>query len=157
MIASDHAMYSHIESMNRQVLELDDSHPAKKFLSAFMDCRMNCSERELEIGDQMPIDQAWTSAMDGRAWTFSGFIYGFICFDIELDGYLQNATNLTPSEIAAIRELPRLRSMMHECAEAARQCGNSDILELTDQVLEMLRLWVGYLEYRKEMISRAQG
>src|ERR1700674_3550137 len=104
MIASDHVMYIHIESMNRPVLELDDAHPAKKFLSAFMDCRMNCSERELEIGDQTPIDQAWASASDGRVWTFSGFIYSFICFDIELDGFLQSAPDLTPSEIAASRE-----------------------------------------------------
>ena len=102
----------------------------------------------------MPIDQAWTSASDGRVWTFSGFIYSFICFDIELDGFLQGAANLTPSEIAAARELPRLRSMMNECAEAARQSGNSEILELTDQVLEMLTLWEQYLSYRKEMISR---
>ncbi len=147
-------MYSHIESMNRPVLELDDAHPAKRFLSAFMDCRMNCSERELEIGDQTPIDQAWTSASDGRVWTFSGFIYSFICFDIELDGFLQSAPDFTPSEIAASREVPRLRSMMDECAGAARQGGNSDILELTDQVLEMLGLWEEYLSFRKAMISK---
>jgi hypothetical protein len=155
MISSDHAMYSHIESMNRPVLELDDAHPAKKFLSAFLDCRMNCSERELDIGDQTPIDQAWTSASDGRVWTFAGFIYSFICFDIELDGFLQSASDLTASEIAASRELPRLRMMMNECAEAARQSGNSEILELTDQVLEMLSLWEQYLSFREKMISRA--
>jgi hypothetical protein len=149
-------MYDHIESMNRPVLELDDAHPARKFLSAFMDCRMNCSERELEIGDQSPIDQAWTSASDGRVWTFSGFIYSFICFDIELDGFLQSAPDLTPSEIAEIREVPRLRLMMNECVEAARQSGNDEILELTDQVLEMLDLWEAYLNFRQEMISQAR-
>ena len=149
-------MCDHIESMNRSVLELDNAHPAKNFLSAFIDCRMNCSERELEIGDQSPIDQAWTSASDGRAWTFSGFIYSFICFDIELDGFLQSARNLTPSEIAASRELPRHRSMMNECAEAARQSENHEILELTDQVLEMLGLWEQYLSYREEMISQTR-
>lgn len=157
MIGNDHPMYDHIESMNRPVLELDDAHPARTFLSAFMDCRMNCSERELEIGYQTPIDQAWTSASDGRVWTFSGFIYAFICFDIELDGFLQSAPNLTPSEIAASRELPRLRSMMDECASAARHSGNDEILELTDQVLEMLSLWEQYLSFRKEMISNALG
>jgi hypothetical protein len=147
-------MYDHIESVNRSVLELDDAHPAKKFLTAFMDCRMNCSERELEIGDQTPIDQAWKSASDGRVWTFSGFIYSFICFDIELDGFLQSAPNLTPSEIAEIREVPRLRSMMYDCAAAARQSGNDEILELTDQVLEMLDLWEAYLNFRKAAISQ---
>jgi hypothetical protein len=156
MITRDSAMYSHIESMNRSVLELDHSHPAKRFLSAFMDCRMNCSERELEIGDQIPVDQAWKSAADDRVWTFSGFIYAFICFDIELDGFLQSAPNLTPSEIAAAQELPRLRSMMNECAYAASQSGNSEILELTDQVQQMLNLWEEYITFRKAKISHAR-
>lgn len=145
-----------IESKNRKVLELDDSHPAKRFVEAFIDCRMTCAGRELDLGGQVPFDQAWTSATDGRVWTFSGFIYSFICFDIELDGCLQNVRNLTPSEIEADQKLPRLRSMMNECAEAARQSGNSEILELTDQVLELLSLWDEYLSYRKEAVSRAQ-
>jgi hypothetical protein len=144
-----------VESKNRKVLELDDSHPARRFVEAFIDCRMSCAGRELDLGGQVPIDQAWTSASDGRVWTFSGFIYSYICFDIELDGFLQRVPNLTPSEVEAARELPRFRLMMNECAEAARQSGNSEILELTDRVLEMLTLWEEYLSYRKEMISRA--
>jgi hypothetical protein len=105
----------------------------------------------------VPIDQAWTSASDGRVWTFSGFVYAFICFDIELDGFLQSASSLTPSEVGAVRKLPVLRSMMNECAEAARQGGNNEILELTGQVLEMLDRWEAYLNFRKEMISRGHG
>src|SRR4051794_36196894 len=115
------AITMRVESKNRAVLSLDDSHPAKRFVEAFIDCRMSCAGRELDLGGQVPIDQAWTSATDGRVWTFSGFIYSFICFDIELDGFLQNVPNLTPSELAASKELPRLRTMMNECAEAARQ------------------------------------
>ena len=79
----------------------------------------------------------------------------FLCFDIELDGLLQNAPNLTPSETAAARELPLLRSMMQECAQAARQSGNSEILDLTDQVVEMLSLWEHYLSFRQDMISQS--
>ena len=149
--------FDHIEKLNRPILKLNDSHPAKKFLSAFIDCRTDCAGRELGFAGRVPIEQEWKSATDGRVWTFSGFIYAFICFDIELDGFLQNAGNLTPSEIAAARELPRLRSMMNECAEAARQSGNGEILELTDQVLEMLSLWKEYLSFRKDMISKAHG
>ena len=154
MIASDDAMYSHIENMNRPVLELDEAHPAKRFLSAFMDCRMNCSERELEIGDQTPIEQTWTSATDGRAWTFSGFIYAFICFDIVLDGFFQRAPNLTESEAAASGGA-KVRLMMNECAEAARRDGNGEIVEMTHQVQEMLNLWDEYLNFRRQMISHA--
>jgi hypothetical protein len=146
-----------VESKNRAVLTLDDSHPAKRFVEAFIDCRMNCAGRELDLGGQVPIDQTWKSAWDDRVWTFSGFIYAFICFDIELDGFLQNAASLTPSEIGAAEELPRLKSMMNECAEAARQSGNSEILELTDQVLEMFGLWEEYLDYRRNVISRGRG
>lgn len=145
-----------VESKNRAVLTLDDSHPAKRFVEAFIDCRMSCAGRELDLGGQVPIDQAWTSATDGRVWTFSGFVYAFICFDIELDGFLQSAPNLTPSERAAARELPRLRSMMNECTEAARQSGNREILERTDHVLEMLGLWEEYLRFRQELVSQTR-
>jgi hypothetical protein len=144
-----------VESKNRAVLTLDDSHPARRFVEAFIDCRMSCAGRELDLGGQVPIDQAWTSSSDGRVWTFSGFIYAFICFDIELDGFLKNARSLTESETTAARQLPLLRSMMNECAEAARQSGNTEILELTDQVREMLGLWEQYLSFRKETISQA--
>ncbi|HEX4147184.1 MAG TPA: hypothetical protein VHY91_27045 [Pirellulales bacterium] len=156
MILSDDSMCNYIESMNRPVLELDDAHPAKRFLTAFMDCRMNCSERELDIGDQVPIDQTWTSATDGRTWTFSGFIYSVICFDIVLDGFLQGVPYPTESETASAQEVPRLRLMMNECAQAARQCGNNEILDLTDQVQGMFNLWEEYLDYRKGMITRGR-
>jgi hypothetical protein len=142
-----------IESKNRAVLTLHDSHPARRFVEAFIDCRMSCAGRELDLGGEPPIDQEWMSEADCRAWTFSGFVYAFICFDIELDGFLQNAQALTPSEVSASEELPKLRAMMHECAEAARRSGNTAILELTDLVLEMFGLWEKYLNYRKEMVS----
>ncbi len=149
------AMY--IEEMNRPVLAMDDAHPAKKFLEAFIDCRLDCCGRELDLGGQKPIDQQWSSLTDGRTWTFSGFAYAFLAFDIELDGFLQSAPYLTPSETDAAQHLPLLRLMMHECAQAARQSGNSEILELTDQVLQMFNLWDEYISFRKEMISRADG
>jgi len=144
----------HIEKLNRPILKLNDSNPAKRFLSAFIDCQADCAGRELDFDGQTAIEQEWTSASDGRVWTFSGFVYMFLCFDIELDGFLQSAPHLTPSEIGALRELPHLRSMMNECAEAARQQGNSEIIELTDQVLEMLGLWEEYLKFRQATISQ---
>ena len=105
---------------------------------------------EIPYPGRAAIDQEWVSASDGRRWTFSGFIYSYICFDIGLDGFLQDAPRLTPSEIVALDELPRFRTMMHECADAARRDGNDDILELTDQVLEMLGLWEDYLKFREK-------
>jgi hypothetical protein len=150
-------MFVHIEHMNRPVLLLDDAHPAKRFLIAFMDCRANCVGRELGSDEDRPIDQAWESTSDGKTWTFSEFAYKILSFDIELDGFLQNAPSPTPSEILAAENLPLFRSMMHECADAARQSGNAEILELTDEVLEMITLWEQYLSYREEMISQTRG
>ena len=73
-----------------------------------------------------------------------------------LDGLLENCPTLTASETVEAQEIPRLRSMMEECAQAAQRDGNHDILELTDQVMEMLSLWEQYLDFRKEMISHAR-
>ena len=146
----------HIKRLNRPVFKLDDAHPAKRFLSAFMECRSDCVGRELDPPGQVPIDQEWKSASDGRVWTFSAFAYGVLSFDIELDGYLTNAPSLTESEKLDREHLPLHRSLMSECADVARQSGNREILELTDQVLEMLGLWEEYLTYRQEMVSKTR-
>ena len=146
--------FEYIKSINHPVLALDDLHPAKKFLCAFIECRWNCVGRELGQF-KAPIDQEWKSTTDGKRWTFSGFAYRILSFDIELDGFLEGASYLTPSETGAEQELPIYRSLMHECAHAAQESGNNDILELTDEVLNMLSLWDEYLSFRKEMISNA--
>ena len=145
------------EELNRPILELDDSHPAKKFLEAFIGCLTDCVGQELGLDGETPVDQAWTSSSDGRVWRFSGFAYEFLSFDILLDGFLDNAPSLTPSETWATGQLPLLRSMMDECAQAARQDGNNEILELTKKVQEMLNLWEQYLGFRKEMVARSQN
>ena len=47
--------------------------------------------------------------------------------------------------------------MMEECAAAARQCNNDEIVEMTQQVQEMLNLWEEYLNFRKKIIGRPQA
>jgi hypothetical protein len=148
--------FDHIRSVNRAVLALDDAHPAKKFLTAFMDCRSDCVGRELGQFEE-PVDQAWTSMTDGKSWTFSGFAYSILSFDIELDGFLERAPSLTGSEIDATEQLPRYRSLMHECALAARQNGNTEVVDMTDQVLEMLDLWKAYLDFRRRATAQTDG
>lgn len=95
-----------IEDLNRPVLALDDAHPAKRFLIAFIECLENCVGQELGLGEDPPIDQQWTSAVDGRTWKFSGFAYMFLAFDIALDGFLTDARHLTASEIVQPRSCP---------------------------------------------------
>jgi hypothetical protein len=143
----------YLEELNRPVFDLDDAHPAKRFLTAFVECRTDCVGREIAPpGDA--IDQKWQSDSDGRAWTFSAFAYGYLAFDIELDGFMTAAPRLTESEIWAIEQLPRFHLLMSECAAAATQCGNIDCLQLVKMVLNMLILWGEYLDFRKETISR---
>lgn len=146
----------HTERLNRPVLKLDNAHPAKKFLRAFIDCKNDCVGREQDWGGQVPIEQKWRSATDGTVWTFSRFAYSFISLDIVLDGFLEDSPCLTASETFSFQHIPRLRTLMEECAQAAQRDGNHDILELTDQVLEMLSLWEQYLSFRQEMVSRAR-
>lgn len=141
----------HVKRINRPVFKLDDAHPAKVFLNAFIDCRSNCVGREL---GEPPIDQSWQSLTDGKAWSFSAFAYSVLSFDIELDGYLKSSPRLTESEVVDIQQIPLFRALMHECAAAAERDGNQDIVELTDEVLAMFSLWENYLEFRKEMISK---
>lgn len=141
------------EGLNPRVLALDDSHPAKRFLSAFIECRNNCVG--LELDPEAPIDQKWESSTDGHVWTFSGFAYAFLSLDIALDDFHHTTPCPTESSTDWPWNLPRFRSLIHECANAARQSGNNEILELTDQVLEMVGLWEEYLKFRRDMISRA--
>jgi len=152
----DRAYIMRTEELNEPIFDLDDSHPAKRFLDAFIECKSDCVGRQYDFEGQSPIEQRWRSASDGRPWTFSGFAYGYLSRDIVLDGFLDNIPYLTESETADAEQLPAMRTLMNECADAARQSGNSEILELTDQVLQMLDLWQQYLSFRKGMISNAR-
>ena len=107
------------EELNAPIFELDDRHPAKRFLEAFIDCLANCVGRHHDWNGQTPIEQEWKSSIDGRVWTFSGFAHAFLSFDIVLDGFLENAPSLTSSETWAAKRLPLLRLMMNECATGA--------------------------------------
>src|SRR5580698_7034456 len=112
--------------LNRAVFKLDDGHPAKKFLRAFIACKENCVGREHDWTGEVPIEQQWKSATDGRVWTFSGFAYTFLSLDIVLEGFLENSPSLTDDEIYTAKQIPRLLSLMEECATAAQQDGNKD-------------------------------
>jgi hypothetical protein len=145
-------MRDRLEILNRPILALDDDHPAKKFLCAFTECLDNCAGCELDLYET-PIDQEWRSATEGKDCRFSGFVYAYLAFDLELDGFITSAPQLTDSERWALEGLPRLHALMDECALAAEQCGNTDCLELVQEVVQMLNLWDEYLQYRQWMIA----
>lgn len=142
--------------MNHLVMKLDDAHPAKKFLSAFIDCKANCVGRHHGLDGRRPIDQEWTSPSDGTRWTFSGFAYAFLSLDIDVDSFLVSAPSQTEQSTTNTWNLPLLRSLMNECEQAARQSGNAEIVELTDQVQRTFNLWEHFLGSREGMNSRAR-
>ena len=144
-------MRERIAADNLPVMALDDAHPAKRFLCAFSDCLDECAC--CEIYYDPPIDQQWTSETDGRAWRFSGFVYCHLCYSLVLDGFITRAPDWTDSERWAFERLPLLHTMMNECAHAALDCGNTDCLELIEEVVTMLKAWEEYLEYRGRMIA----
>ncbi|MEX0677907.1 MAG: hypothetical protein WD063_12575 [Pirellulales bacterium] len=144
------------KTINRPVMSLEDTHPAKRFLCAFDECLLNCGGCELGLYET-PIDQEWRSATDSKVWKFSAFVYTYLAFDIQLDGFITSAPQWTASETWALEQLPRFHALMDECAHAAAQCGNTDCLELVDEVVQMLKLWKEYLRYREESIARQRA
>lgn len=45
--------------------------------------------------------------------------------------------------------------MMHECAAAARRDDNPEVVEMTDEVLQMLDRWEEYLNYRRAAVAHS--
>ena len=141
-----------IAEMNRRIMELDSSHPAKRFLNAFSGCQSDCVGCELGIDGEKSIDQEWTSSTDGRRWTFSGFAYAFLALDFALDEFVEGVP-FVGSETGTAQNISSLRTMMIECADAARRSGNNEILGLTSQVLQMLDRWEEYSSFRSTRLA----
>jgi hypothetical protein len=147
-------MSEHVEQLNREVMLLDDSHPAKRFLNAFIDCRKTCAGLEIPYHDRQAIDQVWVSIVDGKRRTFSGFVYEYLCYDIVLDGFLQGAKQLTAAELVDCELVPRMRALVTECADEARKQANNAVAERADQILKLFDLWESYLDFRKAAIAK---
>lgn len=124
-----------IHPENKPLLDLPDSHPARIALKAHLEARIECVGREIPWPDMIeePIEQTWFSQIDQRKWTFSGFAYSFISFDLVLDGWLRRAKSTYPFEAEFIEELPRLRGLLAECEQAAREAGNRRVIPLIEK------------------------
>lgn len=148
----------HIVRLNRPIFGLPESHPAHHFLIAFINCRKGCVGRELDTRNsgQPPVDLKWYSDTDSRFWTFSEFAYKALAFDIELDGWLQDMPALTDAEKMTLEASPYLRTLMEECRAAARNDGNSAVLEMVSTVLEMLALWQSCIEARAQKCAESK-
>ena len=127
-----------VDRLNREIFNLPESHPARRFLCAFIECRRNCVGRECSDD---PIDQEWFSECDRHAWSYSRFAYEFLSFDIVLDGWLTHAEKRTPDEQSWLVQLPRFRQLLNECKSAAECDNNRAIFPVIAQVLRMFELW----------------
>jgi hypothetical protein len=140
----------HIQKINQQVFRLSTRHPVRKFLDAFIACRLDCVGKELD-----GIDQEWFSQVELRNRSFSSFAYEYLSFDIELDGWSQQANELTQSERQSLEAIPHMKALMEECRSAALEDDNAAVVMLCDRVSGMLRDWIAYIAFRRGCSSPA--
>jgi hypothetical protein len=138
----------HIYAINKAVFQLAAEHPARRFLEAFIECRMECVGKEVE-----GIDQEWFSQTDLRTHRFSSFTYEHLAFDVELDGFLQNAKQTTVSELRALKAIPHMEALVEECESAASQDCNAPVVTMCKNVLKMLTLWRQYISFRLDDVE----
>ena len=129
--------------INKPIFDFPPDHPARRFLEAFVECRKTCVGRETE-----GIDQEWLSEVDGRRHRFSSFAYEWLSFDVELDGWLHDAPQVTESEKRALEAIETMRRLMAECKAAAD--GNPRIVNMCNQILDTLDLWSECIHRRAE-------
>jgi hypothetical protein len=137
------------EKINKPIFDFEPTHPARRFLDAFIECRKNCVGRELE-----GIDQEWFSESERCIRRFSSFAYEWLSFDIELDGWLQNAKEMTASERRALETIPQMRGIIEDCRQAAVDDENADAVNMCDEVLRMSELWEECINYRLRGLRR---
>jgi hypothetical protein len=142
-----------VAHLNRRLLELPQSHAARRFLEAFMRCRLDCVGKEISWDGGPEIDQEWYSVTDARTWRFSNLMYGFVSFAIILDGWLDDAPKVTPLELAHDQKFQHLRRLLAECEVAAKGDGNKAVLIMIEQVYGMLDLWDAQLLARGKRIA----
>lgn len=144
----------HVYRLNRTLFDLPQSHPAHRFLLAFIECRQDCVGREVE-GDAF--DQEWFSQTDNRAWSYSAFAYQYLSFDIVLDGWLNNAEGMTASEEQWLACLPRWRALLDECRASAARDRKHAVMRMIGQVLKMFDLWEECVHARLRSESRSDS
>jgi hypothetical protein len=130
-----------VHKFNRPLFSLPKSHPARKFLEAFIQCGKECIGREIAAVPEDEIDQKWFSQIDKREWRFSEFAYTYLSFDVVLDGWLNNDVEMTASERRVLDALPRLRTLLSECETTVREEHNIALLPLIFEVRHLLDLW----------------
>lgn len=121
-----------IQPANDPLAAFPDDHPAKRVLILRAECQRDCAGLEVPWPgrEHEAVDQTWDSQIRGRQCSFSGFIYGFVCFDLIVHGWLKRPAYLTPEEQAVLERTPELLGLLEECQAASVAANNTLILEL---------------------------
>lgn len=133
----------HVYELNKPIFQFAPDHPARQFLEAFVECRRTCVGRELD-----GVDQEWVSGVDGGTHRFSSFAYEWLSFDIELDGWLQQAPGITESEKRMLEAIPRIERFATECKAVAVADNNLEVIAMCDQVFRTTKLWTECIKRR---------
>lgn len=130
-----------IHPKNRPLITLPKDHPAHAALIAHLACCRECVGREIPWPghEAEAIDQQWHSTADGRVWSFSGFAYAFLSFDLVLDEWLE--PELPFDAKPTLAHIKKLVSMLDECEIVCRQDENTGLLNLIPIVRRFLACW----------------
>lgn len=116
-------------------------HPALVALQVHAESCDLCVGREIIWKDLQnePIEQAWFSATMQREYTFSGFAYMYLSYDLVLDGWLTLPDTPTATELSNLHNTcPEMSLLLSECLDAAQADGNSDVLPLIAKAEEFV-------------------
>lgn len=134
-----------IDWLNYALLrEFPSHHPAARVL------QMHAETCDMLVGNKTDwrydrshsVDQTWLSDVDNREWCFSDFIDEYILYDLVLVGWLGNVPEATEEELGILDDTPRMRELLKECEQAAREENNLEIIPF----IEKLREFVNVLE-----------
>jgi hypothetical protein len=130
--------------------ELPPDHPAVRTLQVHAEASDLCVGKEINWPhlNIIGIDQKWFSDVDFREWRFSDFAYQFISYDLVLDGWIESALEATEAELGFIEIIPKMRTLLDECEQAACEEKNSAILPLVAKAREFIDAFEGAIRYR---------
>jgi hypothetical protein len=131
-----------IHPKNDPLSELPESHPAKMVLFAHGQCRRDCVGKEIPWPghDDEAFDQEWQSRLLGHRFRFSDFAYAFISYDLVIENWLTHPPHVTEFEEWMVTRIRCLSALLDECEKAAKQDGNTRVLDKVSQIRELNEL-----------------
>jgi hypothetical protein len=145
-----------IHPVNYSLLRtLPEDHPAVRALQMHAEARDVCVGKEIDwphLGI-VGIDQAWFSDLAFREQRFSSFAYEYISYDLFLDGWVESAPEATEAELGFLEDVPKKRTLLDECEQAALAEQNAAILPLIAKAREFVDALEKAILYRFKLLG----